>query len=90
MPVGRVEAAPAVESALGVQHMASIACASPRVVDVYAEAEAAGRASAALDGKMIDTPVVERARTTLARAAAIERLEARKGAVLEAAGEAPR
>ena len=189
MPVGGVEVTPAVESALGVQHMAAIACASPRIVtlhlgpedftrdigveptpeggdqayakgmvviaarlagvqplgltstladyadldgllrsaigarrngfkgascihpaqvsilnqgyspepaeveharrviDVYAEAEAAGRASVALDGKMIDIPIVERARTTLARAEAVERLEARKRAALATLGE---
>lgn len=49
-----------------------------RVVAVYEEAEAAGRASVGLDGKMIDIPIVERARTVLRRAEAIERLEARK------------
>ena len=188
MPVGGVEVAPAVESALGVQHMAQIACASPRVVslhlgpedftrdigveptpegdeqaygkgmtivaarlaglqpqgltstladyadleglrrsavaasklgfkgasgihptqmpilneafspttaevdyarrviDVYEEAEAAGRASVGLDGRMIDVPVVERARTVMRRAAAIAQLEERKRRALAAIG----
>jgi citrate lyase subunit beta/citryl-CoA lyase len=53
-----------------------------RVIEVYAEAEAAGRASVALDGKMIDIPVVERARTVVERADAIARLEARKAEAL--------
>ncbi|MDP8922135.1 MAG: CoA ester lyase [Chloroflexota bacterium] len=57
-----------------------------RVVDVYEEAEAAGRASVGLDGKMIDVPVVERARTVLARAEAIARREERKRRALEAVG----
>jgi citrate lyase subunit beta / citryl-CoA lyase len=56
-----------------------------RVIDVYAEAEAAGRASVALDGKMIDIPIVDRARTLLARAEAIAAREARARAALEAA-----
>jgi citrate lyase subunit beta / citryl-CoA lyase len=43
-----------------------------------AKAEAAGRASFAIEGKMIDVPVVERARRLLARAAAIAAREARK------------
>ena len=51
-----------------------------RVVEENAKAEAAGRASFALDGKMIDVPVVERARRLLARLAAIEAREARKRA----------
>ena len=55
-----------------------------RVIDVYHEAEAAGRASVGLDGKMIDIPVVERARATVRRAEAIERLEQRKRQALEA------
>lgn len=38
------------------------------ILAVYAEAEAVGRGSATLDGKMIDAPVVERARTLIARA----------------------
>jgi len=42
---------------------------------------AAGRASFDIDGKMIDVPVVERARRLLARLAAIEAREAKKRAV---------
>lgn len=57
-----------------------------RVVEVYAEAEATGRASVALEGKMIDIPIVERAQTVLARAEAIARLEERKRSALEALG----
>jgi len=49
-----------------------------RVLDENAKAEAAGRASFALDGKMIDVPVVERARRLLARLAAIEAREAKQ------------
>ena len=49
-----------------------------RVVEENAKAEAAGRGSFAVDGKMIDVPVVERARRLLARLAAIEAREAKK------------
>lgn len=51
-----------------------------RVIDENAAAEAAGRASFAIDGKMIDVPVVERARRLLERHAAVERREAAKKA----------
>lgn len=51
-----------------------------RVIDGNAKAEAEGRASFAIDGKMIDVPVVERARRLLARLAAIEAREAKKRA----------
>jgi citrate lyase subunit beta / citryl-CoA lyase len=44
-----------------------------RVVAAYEEAEARGEASVALDGKMIDIPVVGRARDLLLLAEAIER-----------------
>jgi citrate lyase subunit beta/citryl-CoA lyase len=57
-----------------------------RVINVYEETEAAGRASVSLDGKMIDIPIVERARTLVARAEAIAAREARKQAALEATG----
>lgn len=53
-----------------------------RVIAVYEEAEAAGRASVALDGTMIDIPVVDRARTLVERADAIARVEARKAEAL--------
>ena len=49
-----------------------------RVVEENAKAEAAGRGSFAIDGKMIDVPVVVRAQRLLARLAAIEAREARK------------
>jgi citrate lyase subunit beta/citryl-CoA lyase len=49
-----------------------------RIVSENAKAEAAGRASFAIDGKMIDVPVVERARRLLERAAAIAAREERK------------
>jgi len=49
-----------------------------RVIEENARAEAGGRASFAIDGKMIDVPVVERARRLLARLAAIEAREAKK------------
>jgi citrate lyase subunit beta/citryl-CoA lyase len=57
-----------------------------RVIDVYAETEAAGRASVSLDGKMIDIPVVDRAKTLVGRADAIAAREARKQAAINAAG----
>ena len=59
-----------------------------RVINVYEETEAAGRASVSLDGKMIDIPIVDRARTLLARADAIAAREARAQAALDAAGPA--
>ena len=55
-----------------------------RVINVYEETEAAGRASVSLDGKMIDIPIVDRARTLVARADAIAAKEARKQAALAA------
>jgi citrate lyase beta subunit len=48
------------------------------VLAVYREALAAGRASAALDGQMIDVPVAERAERLLARADAVAGKEAAK------------
>jgi citrate lyase subunit beta/citryl-CoA lyase len=51
-----------------------------RVVDENAKAEAGGRASFAIDGKMIDVPVVVRAQRLLARSAAIQRREAARAA----------
>ncbi len=59
-----------------------------RVMEVYAEAEAQGRASVALDGKMIDIPVVVRAQRLVARAERIAAMEERKRAALAASGEA--
>ena len=52
-----------------------------RIVAENAVAEAAGRGSFAIDGKMIDVPVVRRAERLLARLAAIEAREAKKRAV---------
>jgi len=52
-----------------------------RVIEENARAEAAGRASFAIDGKMIDLPVVVRAQRLLARLAAIEAREAKKRTV---------
>ena len=43
-----------------------------RVVAAWQEAEAAGRGSLSLDGKMVDVPVVKRAQNLLARAAELE------------------
>ena len=43
-----------------------------RVVAAWREAEAAGRGSLALDGKMVDVPVVKRAQNLLALAAEME------------------
>jgi citrate lyase subunit beta/citryl-CoA lyase len=54
-----------------------------RVIEENARAEAAGRASFAIDGKMIDVPVVLRAQRLLARLAAIEAREAKKRAAAE-------
>lgn len=49
-----------------------------RVVEKAAEAEKEGRGAIVLDGKMIDPPVVARARTTLARKAAVDKRAARQ------------
>ena len=51
-----------------------------RIVEENARAEASGRASFALDGKMIDIPVVVRAERLIARHAAIQQREAAKRA----------
>jgi citrate lyase subunit beta/citryl-CoA lyase len=51
-----------------------------RVVEENARAEAGGRGSFALDGKMIDVPVVARAERLLARHAAVAAREASKRA----------
>ncbi len=48
------------------------------VITAYDAAEAQGRASASVDGKMIDIPTVKRARQLLARTMAIEEMDARK------------
>jgi len=51
-----------------------------RILSENERAAAAGRASFAIDGRMIDVPVVERARRLLERAAAIARREAARRA----------
>ena len=45
-----------------------------RVVEVWTQAEAQGRGSTSLDGKMIDVPMVKRARSLLAQAEAMARI----------------
>jgi citrate lyase subunit beta/citryl-CoA lyase len=50
-----------------------------RVIAVDADARAQGRGAVALDGKMIDVPVVRRAAQLLARHAAIKRRQAAHG-----------
>jgi citrate lyase subunit beta/citryl-CoA lyase len=50
----------------------------------FEQAELAGRASTSVDGKMIDIPTVKRARQLLARAAAIDEMDARKRAAVSA------
>jgi citrate lyase subunit beta/citryl-CoA lyase len=54
-----------------------------RVLTVYDEAVAQGRASASIDGEMIDVPVAERARAIVERAKAIAAHDARKQAALD-------
>jgi citrate lyase subunit beta/citryl-CoA lyase len=49
-----------------------------RIVAAYDEATAAGRGSIAVDGKMVDVPVVARAQETLARHAAVVEREKRR------------
>jgi citrate lyase subunit beta/citryl-CoA lyase len=55
-----------------------------RVLAVYEEALAQGRASASIDGEMIDVPVAERARAIVERAEAILAHDARKRAAIGA------
>lgn len=59
-----------------------------KVVAAYEAAEREGRASVGVDGKMVDIPVVERARRLLARAVAIEAKDAKKRAALTRLGAA--
>jgi citrate lyase subunit beta/citryl-CoA lyase len=51
---------------------------SRKLIDAFERSLAAGRASAAMDGKMIDYPHYEKAKQVLARSAKIEALEAKK------------
>lgn len=50
-----------------------------KLIDAFERSLAAGRASAALDGRMIDYPHYEKAKQLLARSARIEAMEQRKG-----------
>lgn len=55
-----------------------------KVIAALDAAEAEGRDSVAVDGKMVDIPVADRARRLLARADAIARVETRKRLAMEA------
>lgn len=55
-----------------------------KMITALEAAEAEGRDSVAVDGKMVDIPVAERARRLLARAEAIERVETKKRSAMEA------
>jgi citrate lyase subunit beta / citryl-CoA lyase len=61
---------------------------SQRVIEVFEEGLARGTASVALDGRMIDIPIVEKAHRLLARASAIAAKEARKAEAMRLAGVA--
>jgi citrate lyase subunit beta/citryl-CoA lyase len=61
---------------------------SRRVIAAFEEGVARGTASVALDGRMIDIPIVEKAHRILARATAIAAKEARKADALRTAGVA--
>jgi citrate lyase subunit beta / citryl-CoA lyase len=61
---------------------------SKRVIEAFEEGLARGTASVALDGRMIDIPIVDKARRVLARADAIAAKEARKAEALRLAGVA--
>ncbi len=60
--------------------------AARKVVTAYEEAERGGVGAIAVDGRMVDAPVVERARRLLARAAAIAEKDRRKGESESASG----
>jgi citrate lyase beta subunit len=55
----------------------------------FEAAQADGRASVGVDGKMVDIPVVERARRILNRVNAIEAKEAKVRAAFDALRETP-
>ena len=57
---------------------AADAAHAQRLVDAYAEAQRAGSGAVSVDGKMIDVPIVERARKLLAR---LQAIRARQAAV---------
>ncbi len=58
---------------------------SRKLIDAFERSLAAGRASAAFEGKMIDYPHYEKAKAILARSAKIETLEAKKNRARKAA-----
>jgi len=55
---------------------ATEAAHAQRLVDTYADAQRAGSGAVSVDGKMIDVPIVERARQLLARVQAIRARQA--------------
>jgi citrate lyase subunit beta/citryl-CoA lyase len=61
---------------------------SRRVIEAFEEGVARGTASVAVDGRMIDIPIAEKARRILARANAIAARETRKAEALRLAGVA--
>jgi citrate lyase subunit beta/citryl-CoA lyase len=62
----------------GFAPSAAEVASAEKIVSAYAEATAAGRGSIAVDGKMIDVPVVVRAEALLARHRAIQTRTARQ------------
>jgi citrate lyase subunit beta/citryl-CoA lyase len=60
--------------------------AARRIVAAFEDGLARGTASVSVDGAMVDTPVYERARRLLARAAAVAAVEQRKAAALSRLG----
>ena len=63
--------------------------AARKVMSAFKTAQAEGRASVGVDGKMVDIPVVERARRILSRVTAIEAKEVKVRAAFSALGETP-
>jgi citrate lyase subunit beta/citryl-CoA lyase len=61
---------------------------SRRVIEAFEEGMVRGTASVALDGRMIDIPIVEKAHRVLTRASAIAAKEARKAEAMRLAGVA--
>ncbi len=59
---------------------------SKRLIEAFDDGVARGTASVALEGRMIDIPLAEKAHRLLARANAIAAKEAKKAAALQAAG----
>jgi len=68
--------------------IAEVAAARERMT-AFEAAQADGRASVGVDGKMVDIPVAERVRRILTRAAAIQAKEAKVRAAFAALGETP-